>query len=251
MGPRGVVRCPRTGYKLPRYPAGCPSRQHDGVRMHMGRVAVGFAAAVFAAVLPVAANAATAVTTSNVNLREGPSTDYPVITTLPGNTAVEVEGCARGWCKVDYAGAAGWMSEDYLQGLSSPPTIVLPVPVVVPGRHHHLRPPIYRPPVVVPRPPHHRPPPIRPPHVRPPHVRPPHVRPPHVGPRPPGIHPPRPPHHRPPGTRPPGTRPPGAGPGPKPPGIHPPPQHRPPGGGAPGHRPPGGVRPRPGAGTPG
>ena len=76
--------------------------------------------------LPAAANAATAVTTSNVNLRQGPSTDYPVITTLPGNTAVEIEGCAQGWCKVDYAGAAGWMSEDYLQGLSSPPAIVLP-----------------------------------------------------------------------------------------------------------------------------
>jgi uncharacterized protein YraI len=201
-------------------------------------VAISFAAAVFAAGLPAAASAATAVTTSNVNLREGPSTDYPVITTLPGNTAVEIEGCAQGWCKVDYAGAAGWMSEDYLEGLSSPPAIVLPVPIIVPGRHHHLRPPIYRPPVVLPRPPHHRPPHVGPP----PRPRPPGIRPPR--PQPPGIHPPRPPHHRPPGTRPPGTRPPGGGG--KPPGIHPPPQNRPPGGGAPGHRPGGGGRPRPG-----
>jgi SH3 domain-containing protein len=203
------------------------------LRMRMRRVAFGFATAVFAAMLPAAANAATAVTTSNVNLRQGPSTDYPVITTLPGNTAVEIEGCAQGWCKVDYAGAAGWMSEDFLQGLSSPPAIVLPVPIIVPGRHHHLRPPIYRPPVV------------RPPIVRPPHHRPPGIHPPR--PMPPGIHPPRPPHHRPPGGgRPPGGRPPGGpGAGPKPPGIHPPPQHRPPGGG---HRPPGGGggRPRPG-----
>jgi uncharacterized protein YraI len=199
----------------------------------MRRVAFSFAATVFAAMLPAAANAATAVTTSNVNLRQGPSTDYPVITTLPGNTAVEIEGCAQGWCKVDYAGAAGWMSEDYLEGLSSPPAIVLPVPIIVPGRHHHLRPPIYRPPVVLPRPPHHRPPHVGPP----PRPRPPGIRPPR--PQPPGIHPPRPPHHRPPGTRPPG----GGG---KPPGIHPPPQNRPPGGGAPGHRPGGGGRPRPG-----
>jgi uncharacterized protein YraI len=186
------------------------------------RLCLGFAAAIFAVALPAAADAATAVTTSNVNLREGPSTGYPVIMTLPGNTAVEIEGCAQGWCKVDYSGTDGWMSEDFLQGLVSPPTIVLPVPVVVPRPHYGYRPPHYRPPVVVPRPPH---------------------RPPHGGPRPrpPGIHPPRPPHHRPPGTRPPG--------GGKPPGIHPPPQHRPPGSG-PGHRPPpsGG---RPGGGRPG
>jgi uncharacterized protein YraI len=194
------------------------------------RLWLGFAAAAFVAALPAAAHAATAVTTSNVNLRDGPSTDYPVIMTLPASAAVEVEGCAQGWCKVDYSGAAGWMSEDYLQGLSSPPTIVLPV--FVPGRHYGHR-PHYRPPVVMPRPPH------RPPHVGPP-----------SRPRPPGIHPPqtRPPHHRPPTIRPPG----GGGR----PGIHPPPQHRPPGGGGrpggggSGHRPTPGSGGRPGGGRP-
>jgi uncharacterized protein YraI len=196
------------------------------------RLCLGLVAAIFAATLPVTADAATAVTTANVNLREGPSTGYAVIMTLPASTAVDVEGCAQGWCKVGYSGAEGWVSEDFLQGLVSPPAIVLPVPVVVPGHyrppHYGYRPPHHRPPVVVPRPPH------RPPHVGPP-----------PRPRPPGIHPPpqpRPPHHRPPGTRPPG--------GGKPPGIHPPPQHRPPSGGNPGHRPPpnGG---RPGGGRPG
>jgi uncharacterized protein YraI len=197
--------------------------------MKLHRLCLGFAAALFAASLPAAAHAATAVTTSNVNLREGPSTDYPVIMTLPASAAVDVEGCAQGWCKVDYSGAAGWMSEDYLQGLASPPTIVLPVPIVVPGYHHRphygYRPPHHRPPVVVPRPPHR--------------------------PRPPGIHPP--PRPRPPHNRPPGTRPPGGGR----PGIHPPPQHRPPGGGrpgggGPGHRPPpSGGRPGGGGGRPG
>src|ERR1700743_2971516 len=98
--------------------------------MSVRRVAFGFAAALAAAMLPAAADAATAVTVSNVNLREGPSTDYPVITTLPANTAVEIEGCAQGWCKVDYAGAAGWMSEDFLQGLSSPPAIGLAGPII-------------------------------------------------------------------------------------------------------------------------
>ena len=215
--------------------------------MHTRLIAIGFAAAVFAALVPAAAHAATAVTTGNVNLRAGPSTSYPVITTLPGNTAVEVEGCAQGWCKVDDAGTEGWMSEDFLEGLSSPPAIVLPVPILVPGRHHHhhrppiVRPPVVRPPVVRPRPPHHRPP-----HVRPPRPTPPGINPPR--PQPPGIHPPRPPHVRPPGARPPGG---GPGAGPRPPGIHPP-QPRPPGGGTPGHRPGGGGnRPRPGASTQG
>jgi uncharacterized protein YraI len=189
------------------------------------RLCLGFVAAAFAMAFPLGANAATAVTTSNVNLRQGPSTDYPVIMTLPASAAVDVEGCAQGWCKVDYSGSEGWISEDYLQGLVSPPAIVLPVPVVVPGLRHRpphygYRPPYHRPPVVVPRPPH------RPPHGGPP-----------PRPRPPGIHPPpqpRPPHHRPPGTRPPG--------GGKPPGIHPPPQHRPPSGGRPGGGRPGGVK---------
>jgi uncharacterized protein YraI len=130
------------------------------------RLCLGFAAAVLAAALPVAANAATAVTTSNVNLREGPSTDYPVIMTLPASAAVDVEGCAQGWCKVAYSGTEGWMSEGFLQGLSSPPTIVLPVPIVVPRHHYGYRPPYYRPPVVVPHPPHR--PPHRPPHGGPP-----------------------------------------------------------------------------------
>src|ERR1700683_4324807 len=134
MRPSRVVLSSPSGYRL----AAVRGVERHGVKMRMHRGAFGFAAAVFAAMLPAAANAATALTTSNVNLREGPSTDYPVITPLPGNTAGEIEGCAQGWCKVDYAGAAGWMSEDYLQGLSSPPAIVLPVPIIVPGGHDDL-----------------------------------------------------------------------------------------------------------------
>jgi Bacterial SH3 domain len=134
--------------------------------MTTSRLLVGLAAAVFASTLSSVAMAATAVTISNVNLREGPSTDYPIIATLPANTAVEVEGCASDWCKVDYAGSSGWMAEDYLQGLANPPVIVLPPPLAVLGGllHHHLRPGH-----------HYRPPGGRPPHGRPPHGRPPHV----------------------------------------------------------------------------
>src|SRR5271163_727300 len=114
------------------------------------RLGIGFAAVLVAGTLAGAAMAAPAVTTANVNLRDGPGTGYAVIATLPVNTAVAVEGCAEGWCKVDYAGASGWMAEDYLQGLTNPPVIVLPVPVVVPRPHYgHFRPP-HRPPVVVP-----------------------------------------------------------------------------------------------------
>jgi uncharacterized protein YraI len=181
------------------------------------RSGLAFAVCAVAGTLASVALAAPAVTTANVNLRQGPSTDYQIIVTVPASAAVDVEGCASGWCKVDYAGSAGWISEDYLQGLSSPPVIVLPPPVVVlPGRHHHYYPPHHRPPVVVPP---------RPPGTRPPHHR------------PPGIHPPpqRPPHQRPPGTNPPPHRPP----------VARPPTHRPPNGGGGGR-----GRPHPGGGQP-
>ena len=85
------------------------------------RSGLAFAVCAVAGTLASVALAAPAVTTANVNLRQGPSTDYQIIVTVPASAAVDVEGCASGWCKVDYAGSAGWISEDYLQGLSNPP----------------------------------------------------------------------------------------------------------------------------------
>ena len=69
-----------------------------------------------AALLPGLAGAATAIATTNVNLRAGPSTAYPPVNVVRGGEAVRVYGCLanRAWCDVDFYGQRGWMSSNYL-----------------------------------------------------------------------------------------------------------------------------------------
>lgn len=50
------------------------------------------------------AQAAPALATNNVNMRQGPGTNYPVITTIPGGSTVEVSGCQGEWCSVSWHG---------------------------------------------------------------------------------------------------------------------------------------------------
>lgn len=52
--------------------------------------------------------------TTDVNLRDGPGTEYGVVNVVPEGTQVFVDHCRRGWCAVDYRGEEGWMSRDYL-----------------------------------------------------------------------------------------------------------------------------------------
>ena len=79
--------------------------------------------AAVAAFLAVGAFAATpaaaeiyAYTTTSVNDRAGPGTEYPILQTLPERTEITVYGCLQtlDWCDVDYNGR-GWMSADYIQ----------------------------------------------------------------------------------------------------------------------------------------
>ncbi|WP_182083918.1 SH3 domain-containing protein [Aureimonas sp. ME7] len=66
--------------------------------------------------VPGSAMAATAIATTNVNLRAGPSTAYPPVNVVRGGEDVEVFGCLanRSWCDVDFYGQRGWMSSNYL-----------------------------------------------------------------------------------------------------------------------------------------
>jgi len=69
--------------------------------------------------LPSAAQAggpAIAYTTADLNMRTGPGTNYPVITTLPRGGAVTVFGCTPGfrWCDAAFVNARGWVSGRYL-----------------------------------------------------------------------------------------------------------------------------------------
>jgi uncharacterized protein YraI len=64
---------------------------------------------------PRSARAASAVTTSALNLRSGPSTDQRIRLVMPEGAEVEITGGPRhGFYKVVYDGREGWASGDYL-----------------------------------------------------------------------------------------------------------------------------------------
>ncbi|WAC28054.1 SH3 domain-containing protein [Ancylobacter sp. SL191] len=55
--------------------------------------------------------------TTDVNLRAGPSTGYPVVVVLEGGTPLGIYGCLDdySWCDVDWRGARGWIAARYLE----------------------------------------------------------------------------------------------------------------------------------------
>ena len=68
------------------------------------------------------AEAAPALATNNVNMRQGPGTNYPVIITIPGGSTVEVSGCQGEWCSVVWRGRPGYaIASSFDQGGGPPP----------------------------------------------------------------------------------------------------------------------------------
>ena len=77
------------------------------------------AAVLGAFILPAAANAqqsVTAYTSADLNLREGPGTEFRVILAMPRGSQVQVSYCSNQdvWCFVQYGQASGWASSRYL-----------------------------------------------------------------------------------------------------------------------------------------
>ncbi|MFL9906066.1 SH3 domain-containing protein [Paraburkholderia sp. RL17-337-BIB-A] len=215
----------------------------------------GCAAAGLLALPAVAFAQSQAYTSSTVNVRAGPASDYPIVTQLPGGVPVTVMGCVSNyqWCDVAAPNLRGWVYAGRLsypyQGSNVPVMsygTVIGLPIVTFsigtywGNYYRGRPWYGQQSRWAHHPP---PPPLRPGAGRPPGGRPPG----NVGGRPPGGPPPgnaggRPPGGPPPGNaggRPPGGPPPGNAGG-RPPGGPPPGNAggRPPGNG--GGHPPGG-----------
>jgi uncharacterized protein YraI len=68
---------------------------------------------------PVVAQAAEGYSTANVNMRAGPSTQYPAVTVIPVGASLEIHGCLADlpWCDVEFYGGRGWVAGQYVQAV--------------------------------------------------------------------------------------------------------------------------------------
>jgi uncharacterized protein YraI len=60
-----------------------------------------------------------AVATTDVNVRSGPGTGYPVVSGLSAGQYASIVRTSGGWCYVNKAGTDGWVSCAYLTGGSA------------------------------------------------------------------------------------------------------------------------------------
>lgn len=82
--------------------------------------------------------AAPARVETDLNVRSGEGTGFPVIAVMPAGATVDVSGCADGWCYVsdyngfasaDYLNIAGWAYTAPAPAYVAPPVAVLPAPI--------------------------------------------------------------------------------------------------------------------------
>ena len=69
------------------------------------------------AALLIAAGAATAapgLATTDVNMRQGPGTNFPVVTSIRGGSNVDVRSCNAGWCAARFGPFTGFVNASYL-----------------------------------------------------------------------------------------------------------------------------------------
>ena len=78
-----------------------------------------------------AAAAGPALVTANLNLRQGPGTNFAVITTIPGGSTVNVGACTGEWCSVSFGSRGGYVLARNLDMDGPAPVGVAPGAVVV------------------------------------------------------------------------------------------------------------------------
>jgi uncharacterized protein YraI len=61
-----------------------------------------------------AAVAAPGLATTDVNMRQGPGTTFPVVTSIRGGSNLDVQSCNVGWCAVRFGPYAGFVKATYL-----------------------------------------------------------------------------------------------------------------------------------------
>lgn len=69
--------------------------------------------------VPAIVQAAQGFATATVNMRSGPSTQYPAVTAIPAGESVEIHGCLAEvpWCDVEFYGGRGWVAGRYVQAV--------------------------------------------------------------------------------------------------------------------------------------
>ena len=93
-----------------------------------------FALLVLVCVGVSSAFAQSAVTTTNVNMRQGPGTNYSVVEVLRGGDSVNIVRCSGSWCLVEQRGGTrGWVSRSFLREVIASPGGGGRPPVVRPG----------------------------------------------------------------------------------------------------------------------
>lgn len=97
-------------------------------------VVVGMAAVIIAIGVSGATAATSAVAVTRVNMRAGPSTQYPVVVTLPSGTALTLYGCTAdtAWCDVGWGRDRGWIAASYVQVIYRGNSATL-TPVIAPA----------------------------------------------------------------------------------------------------------------------
>ena len=78
-----------------------------------------------------AALAVPATAQTDLNVRSGPGTQYPVVGSIQDGEAVDVGSCTGSWCRVSFSGGSGFASRRYLaMGGGAPGPAVAAAPYV-------------------------------------------------------------------------------------------------------------------------